>query len=125
MTDSLFKEKHFLPIPRMPIGRPHMDGPKVGVPTDPDPKELEAYRETIVAITQREKELYGLAQQAINRHEELERWSIALAEKEMPFVLSQKCGALLPEDAPDIEAITREHARFLRVCDSWTEKLRF
>ncbi|MBN2099056.1 MAG: hypothetical protein JW753_05605 [Dehalococcoidia bacterium] len=125
VTDSLFKEKHFMPIPGMPMGRPHKDGPKAGVPGAPDPKELEAYRETIVAVTQREKELHALAQQAKNRHKEMADWNTALTERETPFTLAQKCGALLPEDAPDVEAINREHARFLRVCDNWTQKLAF
>jgi hypothetical protein len=63
------------------------------------------------------------AQKAKNLINPLLKWGQALGEREDWLLLA---GSILDEeDRPDVESYIREHRRFLRTANAWTDKLRF
>jgi hypothetical protein len=111
--------KHFLKTPKPPLGRVN----KAGKVEEPDPELLDAFHEELAVVNKKERELERCAQKAKNLINPLLKWGQALGEREDWLLLA---GSILDEeDRPDVESYIREHRRFLRTANAWTDKLRF
>lgn len=109
--------KHFLPIPPAP----EVEIMRDGMPGKPTEKQALAFQEEITRITLKERELVSAAQTAKNVSGELNSWLRDMGPREDRLLVS----TLSEEDRPDVEALQREHARFVRTCRQWTAKLDF
>jgi hypothetical protein len=111
--------RHFLPIPASP-GRTLT---RAGWPDDKsiDAKEVDAVNAELEAITKRERALNEAAQKSRNMVPPLLEWAVELGKTEDRLLLS----ALIEEDRGDVETYIREHRRFLRTVEAWTNKLVF
>lgn len=109
--------KHFLPIPPAP----EVPILRNGMPGKPTKEQALAFQEELTRITLRERELTDAAQTAKNVSEELSAWLRDLGPREDRLLVS----TLTEDDRPDVEALQREHARFVRTCRQWTAKLDF
>jgi len=111
--------RHFLPIPKAPgIALTRSGWPDQ---KSVDAAELDAVHAELEAITIRERELNDAAQKARNMVQPLFDWAASLGITEDRLLLS----TLSEEDRGDVDTYCREHKRFLRTCEAWTNKLVF
>lgn len=116
-TTSLGGIPHFLAVPQPPMARRGRGGKSDEV----DPKEQQRFQQELLAVSQRERELNGLAQQANGVANALQTWLIDLGIQGDRLLLS----TLTEQDRPEVESFVRAHARLIRTANAWTDKLKF